>query len=40
MFRRKLFFILRSESTVSSKSTNEGEMGEKKGKKAGALCTR
>lgn len=24
MFRRKLFFILRSESTVSSKSINEG----------------
>lgn len=31
MFRRKLFFILRSESTVSSKSINEGErrMGKK-----------
>lgn len=25
MFRGKLFFILRSESTVSSKSINEGE---------------
>lgn len=33
MFRRKLFFILTSESTVSSKSVNEG--GKEKGKKGG-----
>lgn len=33
MFGRKLFFILRSESTVSSKSINEGI--KEKGKKGG-----